>query len=437
MASDKDEQKERQQRREAARKKRERERRLLITRLVIAGVALVFCGILIWYVSAGGRRAAQPDTPASTGTEPSAAPAATKATTATEPQGETTVIHIAAAGDLNVTDKVIAAGKTTGGYDFTQVFQDVAPVLSNADLAVMNFEGNLFGEPYGTDSASAPQELMEALASAGVDLVQMANSCAIRNGILGLSATLDGIRAAGMESVGAWATNSEFRESKGYTIREVQGLRIAIVAFTKGMNNLGLPSGSENCVNLLYDDYATTYNDVASEKITRILRDVAQEQPDFTIALLHWGSEYKEDISSTQEDIQDLMLAQGVDVIIGTHPHLVQKITWDQEQGTLVAYSLGDFFGDGEKAGSNYSIILDLEITRDNVTGQTRLTGYSYTPIYTIKPEESGDTGLRVLRIEQAMAAYEAGFLDRVTQAAYENMAYALTRADDRASGRG
>ena len=90
------------------------------------------------------------------------------------------------------------------------------------------------------------------------------------------------------------------------------------------------------------------------------------EKPDITIALLHWGSEYNDDISDTQKSIVNLMKKQGVDVILGTHPHTVQAIEYDELAGTLVAYSLGDFFGDASRGGTNYSIILDLEITKDS-----------------------------------------------------------------------
>lgn len=427
MAADREQRNQQRQRREAARKKRARAQRQMTIRMAVAAVVLLLCGGVIWWVSTGSGPAAEDPSTTAPG----------KTVQPEVPKSGTTVIHIAAGGDLLVTDRVVESGKSAGGYDYTQALLDAAPLLSNADLSILNFEGNLCGAPYGTDTASAPRELATALADIGVDVVQMANSTAIHNGLLGLGTTLNEFSAAGIQTVGAWGSQEQFRASKGYTIREVQGIKIAIVAFTKGMNNLGLPDGSENCVNLLYDDYATTYSDVATQRIRRVLQAAAQEQPDYTIALLHWGSEYNEEISSTQEDIRDIMLDEGVDAIIGTHPHLVQEITYNREEGTLVAYSLGDFFGDGEKAGSNYSVLLDLEITRDNVTGQTRLTNYSTTPLYILKPEESGAEGLRLARIEQAIAAYESDALERVTEEAYQALTHALQRIGERTSGEG
>ena len=339
-----------------------------------------------------------------------------------------TVIHVAAAGDLVVTNKTVEAGKILGGYDYTKVFMDVAPVLSEADLALLNFEGNLLGAPYGTESTSAPEELAQALKNAGVDLVQMANSTAISDGIAGLKTSLEALRRNGLEPMGAFADSQEYEKYKGYTIVDVQGIRIALVAFTKGMGGLSLPAGSENCVNLLYTDYATTYQEVDKEGITRVLDNVAKEKPDLTIALVHWGSEYKDMVTDGQKNIAKLMQANGADVVLGTHPHMVREIEYDETTGKLVAYSLGDFYSDAERAGTDYSIILDLEITRDNASGDTRVSAFSYTPIYSLSETESPDGHRQVVQLEKAMKAYEDNFVDRVSQDVYEDMEYALDR---------
>ena len=121
-----------------------------------------------------------------------------------------------------------------------------------------------------------------------------------------------------------------------------------------------------------------------------------------------------------------------MDAIIGTHPQYVQEITFDPETGHLVAYSLGDFIGDAARAGSEYSIVLNLEITKDNVTGEASITGYEYTPLFTAAQEGKP---IRVLRLREAIAACEAGYMDAVDQELYEDMVYALQRAEQRVKG--
>lgn len=419
----------RREKREAQRRKQQAEAKRLRITLILAAVVLVLCTAGIVFLTS---RSDSSQTTVAAETRPTQKP-----TQATEPatraqKSTKTTIHIRAAGDLNVTNTVINAGVAVGGYNYTRAFMDVASTLSDADLTVLNLEGNICGEPYGSDTTSAPRELLEGLRNAGVDLIQMANSCTINNGLIGLTSTLQTIRAAGLEPVGAFASESEFQQSKGYTITEAQGVKVAFVAFTKGLGGRGLPAGNDNLVNILYEDYASTYDKIDRTRITSVLKAVEAEKPDITIALLHWGSEYNDDISDTQKSIVNLMKKQGVDVIIGTHPHTVQAIEYDALAGTLVAYSLGDFFGDASRGGTNYSIILDLEITKDSSTGTTKVTNYSYTPIYTVSEAESADGYRRVVRIDKTVEAWEENYLDKVSQSAKESMVYALERIEAR-----
>ena len=419
----------RREKREAQRRKQQAEAKRLRITLILAAVVLVLCTAGIVFLTS---RSDSSQTTVAAETRPTQKP-----TQATEPatraqKSTKTTIHIRAAGDLNVTNTVINAGVAVGGYNYTRAFMDVASTLSDADLTVLNLEGNICGEPYGSDTTSAPRELLDGLRNAGVDLIQMANSCTINNGLIGLTSTLQSIRAAGLEPVGAFASESEFQQSKGYTITEAQGVKVAFVAFTKGLGGRGLPAGNDNLVNILYEDYASTYDKIDRTRITSVLKAVEAEKPDITIALLHWGSEYNDDISDTQKSIVNLMKKQGVDVIIGTHPHTVQAIEYDELAGTLVAYSLGDFFGDASRGGTNYSIILDLEITKDSGTGTTKVTNYSYTPIYTVSEAESADGYRRVVRIDKTVEAWEENYLDKVSQSAKESMVYALDRIEAR-----
>ena len=354
------------------------------------------------------------------GTEPSTEPM---------PTAPDQVIHIVAGGDVNITDKTISAGFSEGGYDYTEVFKDVLPVIANADAAVLNFEGILGGTTYGTSTKTAPPELLQALKNAGVDLLQTANSYSIYNGLTGLKATLEGVHSAGMTPLGTFADSKAFESSGGYLIWEIQGIKVAFVAFTKGMDGMGLPAGSEDCVNLLYEDYNSVYQKVNTEGITRVMENVAAHQPDAVIALLHWGSEYNDQISKSQTKICTLLQELGADAIIGTHSHYVQKMEFDREKGTFVAYSLGDFYGDGDKSGTNYSVLLDLEITKSGVDGTTSITGFDCVPIYLDKPE---DGKLRVLRIREAMQGYESSYLGAVSQQTYNAMKSALAKIQSR-----
>ena len=343
----------------------------------------------------------------------------------------TTTITLVAGGDVNVTDNTVAAGEKGSGYDYTAAFLDVAQLFAEADAAFLNFEGNFCGAPYGSATVSAPAAMAETLNAIGVDFLQIANSCSIKNGMLGLQQTLDAIRSAGLEPLGAYGSKAEATRQQGFILREIGGVRVALVAFTKGMDGMGLPAGSENCVNLLYTDYTTTYKKINTEGITKILEAVEAAQPDITIALLHWGSEGNASISPTQEKITKLMLSLGVDAIIGTHSHQVQSVVYDEEKRTLVAYSLGDLLGDGQLSGSYYSILLRLQITKDLDSGYTAITGWEHIPLYIQTPERD-EHPVQVLQIRQAMELYENNHISAVSKQTYENMKTALAQIEKR-----
>ena len=420
MALDPEELKKRRMERKKQAELRKKKNRALLVRLCFAGLVLAaVIGGIVLLVNRGGSQEPAPQT---LSTE-------TQAPVPETTQGATTVVHVAAAGDLTVSDAVVAAGG--GTYDYTETFRDVAYLLSDADLAVVNFEGLLQGDPYGS-THSAPQALADALHAAGVDLIQLANSYSIAKGMLGLSSTIDAVRAAGMEPLGVYSSQSDYDARGGYTVCQVKGIKIAFVAFTKGMDGMTLPAGSENCVNVLYEDYDSTYQKINRTKINAVLDAAEAEDPDIIIAMLHWGSEYNDTISSSQESIRKLLQNRGVDAIIGTHSHYVQQMSLDPLTGQFVAYSLGDFLGDAQRAGSEYSVVLNLEITRDNASGDTRITNYTYTPIFTVAEPEKP---LRVVRIRQAMAAFEASYISPVRQETYDAMKYALGRIEARIAG--
>lgn len=410
---DQEELEKRRKERQEVRLQRQKQRKRRSVLLAVGAAALVVIAVVILVVALAGRSGPSDAT-------------ANETTIPPEENPDLTVIHLAATGDLNITEAVVASGGSE--YDYTDTFMDVVPLLAHADLTAVNFEGNFYGAPYGIDR-SAPEGLATSLSKAGVDLVQLANSYTIYKGMDGLSSTVRTVRSAGMEPVGAYANADEAKAGKGYTLRTVDGVKVAFVAFTKGMDGMALPAGNEGCVNLLYTDYASAYQQIDKDGIRAVLSAVDKAKPDVVVALLHWGSEYNNTISQSQLDICEFLQDNGVDAIIGTHSHYVQEMVFDPEKGTFVAYSLGDFCGDASRAGSEYSVVLDLEITKNHVTGETKVTGYSYTPIFTVAEEGKP---IRVVRIHEAIAAYDGGYIEKVEKTTYDAMQYALERIEAR-----
>ena len=323
---------------------------------------------------------------------------------------------LAAVGDIMMyQDQIDAAQQEDSTYNFADCFSAIKAYTSSADLTVGNLELNLCGTtPYSGNPRTAPyfnapDILAQNLADIGFDILQTANTYSIMNGINGLTSTMNILNAAGIEAVGTHLRDPG--TTGGYVIREINGIKIAFIAFTKGLNNMTLPLNSEYCVDLLYTDYNSDYSIVDTTGIMNRLDAAKAESPDIIVAMLHWGAEYDTTISSTQEDITDLLLKNGVDVILGSHSHIVSKMEMvdvetveGEKKQCFVAYSLGNFISYmPDKANAMESVILNLEFTKSSETGETTISNVSYTPLYILDQGEEADIRFQVLPIRAAL----------------------------------
>ncbi|MBO4419706.1 MAG: CapA family protein [Oscillospiraceae bacterium] len=331
-------------------------------------------------------------------------------------------------GDISLDESMIDCFRTESGFDFTPLFRRIVPRLAPADLTVGNLEGNITGSN-GVSDYNYPPALLQALYDAGFDILETANSFTIQNGITGLTATKQAIQAAGMDALGTWSSQED-RKENGVLIRDVNGIRIAFLSFTKGMNNLRLPEGAEYCVNLLYSDYDTNYSKIARSAIAAAVEEARMMSPDIIIAMVHWGSEYDRQVTESQEEIAELLFDSGVHLVIGAHSHYVGPMELKNKRltptgGNFVAYSLGDFVSASYNASARNGCILSLTVQKDR--DGTRITDLTYVPTYSAAPSESLEIrDCEVLDTLGAISFYKQGYYDRVSDKLYEQLVSAL-----------
>lgn len=340
-----------------------------------------------------------------------------------------------AVGDIYLTDGMIdAARKSNGDYDFSAQFAAVVPLLAEADITLANFEGNFNAAPYGKETASYPDALAKTLAAAGIDLLQTANTYSIYGGIAAMERTKTVIESAGMTALGTYL-DADDRAENQVVVREINGIRIAFVAFTKGFGGMGLPAGAESSVNLLYSDYTSNYEDVDSASVREVMEAARKTDADVIVAAVHWGSENTRKVSSSQEEIAELLIECGADVIIGSHSHLAGEIEQRAvrmesglEKEVVIAYSLGDLSAVDE---NDYTVglLLDLEITKDT-DGSIRFSRVDYRAVGAVDRGETVHDRYRVLDIDAAIALYEASYYDRVDESLYASLTAYRERLD-------
>lgn len=337
-----------------------------------------------------------------------------------EPEPEPdTIATLAAVGDIMVYDDQIEDAKQEDlTYDFSDCFNAISAYTMSADLTVGNLELNFNGSPYSGSaktSFNAPESLAVNLKDIGFDILQTANTYSIMNGFNGLTSTINFLNDAGIDHVGTYATDPADSADQGVLIRTVNGIKIAFIAFTKGVNGMSLPTGKEFCVDLLYSDYNSNYTEVNTTAILNRINAAKDQNPDVIVAMLHWGEEYSIEPSDSQKSITELMFKNGVDVILGSHSHVAGPMemttvqTVDGEtKDCFVAYSLGNFLSSMMGISRDYifeSMILNLEFTKSGETGETTISNVSYTPLYIVDHGETADVRFEVVPIRKAIAS--------------------------------
>lgn len=339
-----------------------------------------------------------------------------------------TTVRLRAVGDIFLTDVMLSdARMPDGSYDFTDQFAAIVPTTGVADITIGNFEGNFTATSYSQENGSYPDALADTLAAAGFDLLQTANSFSIHSGISGMLRTRSVISDHGMQPLGTYESAQD-RQKNQVCIREVNGIRIAFVAFTKGLGGLGLPESNASCVNLLYSDYTSNYEDIDTSGIVSVLDAAKAQDPDLIVAALHWGSENVSEISSSQESIANLLIRNGVDVILGSHSHRVgpverRTVTMadDSEKEVVIAYGLGDFCAAGE-GDCNLSLLVEVEVCKNRKTGKTTIGEIDHRAIAAVDRGEGASPRYAVLDADDAITLYESNYYDRVSQSIYERL---------------
>ena len=336
------------------------------------------------------------------------------------------VATLSAVGDIFLTDAMLAdARQPDGSYRFASQFEDVIVPLSQADITFGNFEGNFTGNGFSAENGSYPEELAAELSRIGFDFLQTANSFSIFNGVSGLEHTKRTVENNAMTALGTYVDSND-KDANQVAFCEAGGIRFAFIALTKGVGNLTIPENADCSVDLLYKDYTSDYSEVNTEYIKALLEKAKEAEPDVIVAGLHWGSENNAQISQTQEEIADLLLKNGVDVILGSHSHLLGQIerrTVTMEDGKqkecLIAYSLGDFCAASE-GECNTSVILTLRFERNG--NMTTIADVNYVPVSAVDRGENYADRYCVMQTEAAIELYEGNYYDRISRELYDGM---------------
>ncbi len=277
-------------------------------------------------------------------------------------------------GDIMQHKPQVNAAKTQYGYDYSMCFQHIQKEVKQADLAIANLETTLGGKPYsGYPMFSSPDELLYELLNTGFNVIQTANNHILDRKAKGLHRTLSILDSLNVYHTGSYTSKSN-REQRNPLYIEKKGFKIAFLNYTYGTN--GLTVDSPYIVN--YIDTAVIGKDIQKAKL---------QQPDVIISLLHWGEEYQKNPNKGQKKLAHWLIKNGVDHIIGSHPHVIQPIhvltDTLKDQKNVIAYSLGNFISNMQREGTDGGMMLKLVLRKDSCV---QLKSCEYNLVWTGRP---------------------------------------------------
>jgi len=269
-----------------------------------------------------------------------------------EPEPEPIAIRITAAGD-NLLHNTVSfdCALENGGYDFSHLYENVAEIFQSSDIAFINQEVMLTGEAGAYPRLAAPLEVADALIGAGFNVINLATNHTLDKGMAGLETCLETVHGQPFDAIlGAFQTEEA---SSQLCILEKQGIRIGFLSYTYGLNGFQLPADQPWRISLIDEG--------------KMKADLEAIRPlcDYLIVSMHWGNEYQTVEGDYQNKLARLLCDGGADLIIGTHPHVLQPMEWlEREDGhrTLCAYSLGNFISNQHKRATMLGGVLQVDL---------------------------------------------------------------------------
>ncbi len=289
------------------------------------------------------------------------------------PAGKISFLFI---GDIMGHDEQIwsAENRETHTFNYDDVFRYITPVITDADISIANFEVTLAGAPYmGYPQFSSPAALASACKNAGIDYLVTANNHAADRGKNGITGTISRLDSIGIPHTGTFI-NSASRDSLYPLMINKAGVSVALLNYTFGTNGIKVPE-------------PVVVNILDKELITKDIRKAEKNNADIIILFLHWGTEYDTVPAKSQTTLAEYFFSLGADLVIGSHPHVLQKMVWSKNvaggKDGIVVYSLGNFISNQRKPKTDGGSMVRIEFAKNGNTFNISNAGYYLTWVYT------------------------------------------------------
>lgn len=314
---------------------------------------------------------------------------------------KTSKLSLVMVGDALLHSSVYNDAYKNGVYDFSSQLEYIKPIIQKYDLAFYNQESILGGTSIGLSdypTFNSPQEFGDAMVDAGFNLVSLANNHTLDRGEKAVLNSCEYWKTKDVLTAGSYTSFEEANEIK---IKEKNGIKYTLLSYTYGTNGISVPSGKEYLVNLYSDEKA-------KEDIEKV-----KDKVDIILVSMHWGTEYQTEPTEEQKRQANYLSSLGVDIIIGTHPHIIEPITYIND--TLVIYSLGNFIS-AQSTNNDYNTMVELmtsvDIIKEEKDGEVtiKLDNLNNELLYNYYHKGSRWTNFKVIPFSQMNTSYNSDY---------------------------
>lgn len=330
------------------------------------------------------------------------------------------------AGDVMLHMPIVRTSQTMDGYDFDPIFSHVAPYISSAGYAVVNLETTLSGtegkEFTGSPNFNSPDAIVRSLKTGGFDMLLTGNNHCYDYGTDGLKRTLSVLQSHDLASLGT----VDRADAPRHTVKSVGGISVGMLCYTFGdiddigsvtINAMTTDSSGSGLINAFdYDNLSRFYTEIEGELLA--MRGNGAE---ISVIYIHWGDEYSTVVSDTQREIAQKLCDLGVDVIIGSHPHVVQPLdlltsSADPAHTTICLYSAGTLLSNlrADIIGMPTShcedgVLLNLTLSKLN-DGTARVSSVKVLPTW-VQVQGTGETrDFFILPLDQTVSNWQDAY---------------------------
>lgn len=326
------------------------------------------------------------------------------------------IIKMSAVGDILCGEEMLqdAYNNDTKTYDFSHMFSKVSGYINKADIIMGTMETNFTSGEY--TSENTPKEFATAVKNSGVNLVTISHNHSLDYGVKGLKDTKEYLQKLGYSTVG-----DKLDDKNAVLIKKVKNTSIAFLTYTYGVNNqLNKTKEELNCINIY-----------SEKQVKSDIKYAKENGAEYICVMIHWGDAFSNEVNENQKNMADFLVDNGVDMILGAHPSIVQpmEVRKNKEgKNVFIAYSIGTYISTLTDDNAKVELVLNIELRKSGKDGKVYLNKVNYTPIYVLDNGIEAENRYELIDMKSTASSYASGNTNIIDRETYDKLIEGLKK---------